>query len=246
MAKCAGADGFAVDMGMFSRIKNKNLRDMRIADGTQDMTERPAMTKEEAEKAINAGMELVRELKEKGYKLIATGEMGIGNTTTSSAVASVLLDKSPEEMTGRGAGLSDEGLMRKISTIKEAIAINKPDKNDVADVIAKVGGFDIAGMCGMFLGGAIYRVPVLIDGYISSVAALAAKMLCPECICAMFPSHLTAEPAGKLILDEIGLKPIIDAGMRLGEGTGAVAAMPILDMAAAVYKDLFTYGDIGM
>ena len=246
MAKCAGADSFSVDMGMFTKIDNPNVIDRRIANGTADMTEGPAMTRAQAEKAINTGIELVRDLKEQGYGLIATGEMGIGNTTTSSAVASVLLKKDVTDMTGRGAGLSDEGLMRKINAIKTAIEVNKPYPDDAFDVLCKLGGFDIAGMCGIFLGGAIHRVPILVDGFISAVSALIAKRLCPNCTCAMFASHMSAEPAAKLVVNELGLTPVIHAGMRLGEGTGAVAMMPLMDMAVAVYKDLMTYADIGM
>lgn len=246
MAKCAGADSFSVDMGMFTESNNPNVINRRIANGTNDITEGPAMTRENAEKAIFTGIELVGSLKDKGYNLIATGEMGIGNTTTSSAVASVLLEKEVEEVTGRGAGLSNEGLIRKINAIKTAIEVNKPDKNDAVDVIAKVGGFDIAGMCGMFLGGAIYRVPIIIDGFISMVSALSAKMICKSSTSAMFASHMSAEPAAKMIADALGIHPIIHAGMRLGEGTGAVAVMPIMDMAVKVYNELMTYGDIGM
>lgn len=246
MAKCAGAETFSVDMGMFTKIANPNVIDRRIADGTADMTQGPAMSREQAEQAINTGMELVKELKDKGFNLIATGEMGIGNTTTSSAVASALLKKDIDEMTGRGAGLSDEGLTRKVNAIKKAFEVNKPDSDDALDVLHKLGGFDIAGMCGIFLGGAVYRVPILADGFISAVSALVAKRLCPKCVCAMFASHMSAEPAAKYVIDELGIKPVIHAGMRLGEGTGAAAMMPLMDMAVAVYNDLMTYADIGM
>lgn len=174
------------------------------------------------------------------------GEMGIGNTTTSSAVASVLLGRSPAEMTGRGAGLSDAGLARKIAAIERAIARNRPDASDALDVMAKVGGFDIAGLCGAFLGGAAYRVPVLADGFISTVAALCAVRLCPHASKAVLASHVSGEPAGRLLLEKLGKRPLITAEMRLGEGTGAVAAMPLLDMARAVYAECYTFDEGGI
>ena len=189
---------------------------------------------------------MVRQRAEEGYRLLATGEMGIGNTTTSSAVAAVLLGRPVTEMTGRGEGLSDEGLQRKIAAIEKAIRVNRPDPDDALDVLAKLGGFDIAGMAGVFLGGAIYRVPVLIDGFISAVAALCAARMEPESACAMLASHVSAEPAAACALDALGLKPLITAGMRLGEGTGAVCAMPLLDLALVEYDSMNSFGEIGV
>ena len=218
----------------------------RIGNGTGDITQGPAMTRAQAEQAVLAGAELVRTQKEKGVRLLATGEMGIGNTTTASAVASVLLGRAPVEMTGRGAGLSDEGLRRKVAAIERAVALSRPAADDPLDVLAKVGGFDIAGMCGVFLGGAACRVPVLADGFISAVAALCAVRLCPAAAKAVLASHVSAEPAGMLLLDALRKKPLITAGMRLGEGTGAVAAMPLLDMARAVYMDCYTFEEGGI
>ena len=246
MARCASADVIPVDMGMLRALNQKNLLDRRIAPGTADMTQGPAMTRAQAEQAIETGIELVRSCKEQGYRILATGEMGIGNTTTSSAVASVLLARDPFEMTGRGAGLSDEGLERKISAIRRAIEVNKPDPEDALDVLYKLGGFDLAGLCGVFLGGALYRVPVLIDGFISAVAALVAVRLCPNAGAYLLPSRASAEPAAQQVLDELRVLPILHANMRLGEGTGAVAVLPLLDMALAVYRELMTFADIGM
>ncbi|HWQ07209.1 MAG TPA: nicotinate-nucleotide--dimethylbenzimidazole phosphoribosyltransferase, partial [Feifaniaceae bacterium] len=236
MACYANADVIPVDMGMLRVLEEKNLLDRRLASGTADMTQGPAMTRAQAEQAIETGIELVRSCKEQGYRILATGEMGIGNTTTSSAVASVLLARDPFEMTGRGAGLSDEGLERKISAIRRAIEVNKPDPEDALDVLYKLGGFDLAGLCGVFLGGALYRVPVLIDGFISAVAALIAVRLCPNAGAYLLPSHASAEPAAQYVLDELRVLPILHANMRLGEGTGAVAVLPLLDMALAVYR----------
>ena len=168
---------------------------------------------------------------------------GIGNTTTSSAVAAVLLGQEPVVMTGRGAGLSDAGLQKKIHAIETAVAVNRPDPADVLDVLHKVGGLDIAGLAGVFLGGALCHTPVLVDGFISSVAALVAARLCPACKDYMLGSHASEEPASRLVLSELGLRPFLYAGMRLGEGTGAVAVMPLLDMGLAVYREMATFED---
>ena len=201
------------------------------------------MTREETERAILIGIETVKTLSDRGVRLIATGEMGIGNTTTSAAVLSVLLNRSPAEMTGRGAGLSNEGLERKVHAIETALALHKPDPADAIDVLSKVGGFDLAALCGAFLGGAVYHIPIIIDGLISAAAALAAAVICPVCRDYMLASHLSGEPAGWPVLNALGVKPILQAGMRLGEGTGAVAVMPILDMAMTVYNG-DTFDDI--
>ena len=244
MSTVVGADPIPVDMGMLSPVPG--VRDCRCGNGTDNLAVGPAMSREQAEKAIAHGIELVKELKEKGYQIIATGEMGIGNTTTSSACASVLLSLPVEEVTGRGAGLSDEGLVKKISAIKRGIEINKPDRDDPLDVLCKLGGFDIAGMVGVYLGGAMHRVPIIIDGLISSIAALIAARLCPKASLCMIASHCSAEPAAIAILKELGVKAIISAGLKLGEGTGAVCMMPILDMALRVYNGSVAFNETGI
>ena len=210
------------------------------------MTKEPAMTREQAVRAIETGIEMVEMLKEKGYGIIATGEMGIGNTTTSSAVASVLLDMPVENMTGRGAGLSSEGLNRKINAIKKAVEVNKPDKNDAIDVVAKVGGFDIAAIAGLFLGGAALKIPVVIDGVISATGALVAAGICPTAKQYMIASHVSKEPAGHLLLEALGKEACLHCDMCLGEGTGAVAFFPLLDIATAVFYGMSDFGGIGM
>lgn len=245
MAALADCRVLPVDMGIRDFTPQPGIYDSRIGNGTADITQGPAMTREQAEQAILAGVELVRRQKAEGVRLLATGEMGIGNTTTATAVACVLLKRTPQELTGRGAGLSDEGLARKRHAIETALSINCPDAEDPVDVLAKVGGFDLAGLCGVFLGGAYYRVPVLVDGAISAVAALCAVRLCPAASAAIFASHQSAEPAGSLLLQALGKKPILTAGLRLGEGTGAVAVMPVLDMALAIYHGS-TFADYGM
>ena len=247
MARVAKADVIPVDMGMLRRTPDEpRILCRHIADGTKDMTEGPAMTREEAIAALCAGIDLVGELKARGYSILITGEMGIGNTTTSSAVVSVLLDRPAAEVTGRGAGLSNAGLGRKIAAIEKAIEVNRPDPADPLDVLAKVGGFDIAGMAGLFLGGAVHRLPILIDGFISEAAALLAARIDPNACSAMLATHISAEPAAHMVMDALGLQPMITAGLRLGEGTGAIAALPLLDMALAVYHSMDSFGDIGV
>ena len=242
MSRQCGTDVIPVDIGMV--VDTKLPTDLKIACGTANMTKEPAMSREQAVQALEAGIEMVRRLKEEGYELLATGEMGIGNTTTSSAVAAVLLDRPIEEMTGRGAGLSGDGLTRKINAIKKAIEVNSPDPEDAIDVLAKVGGFDIAGMAGMFLGGAALGVPVVIDGFISCVAALIAQRICPTAGKYMIASHVSKEPAARLILEALGKEAVIHGEMCLGEGSGAVALFPFLDMGIAVYDSMSTFEDI--
>ena len=242
MCRQCGTDVVPVDVGMV--VDTKVSTDLKVAYGTANMTKGPAMSREQAVQAIEAGIEMVRRLKEQGYGILATGEMGIGNTTTSSAVASVLLDRSVEEMTGRGAGLSGDGLTRKINAIKKAIEVNKPNPEDAIDVLAKVGGFDIAGMTGMFLGGAALRIPVVIDGFISCVAALLAQRICPQAADYMIASHVSKEPAARQILAALGKEAVIHGDLCLGEGSGAVALFPFIDMGAAVYDSMSTFDDI--
>ena len=241
MSAAAGADVIPVDMGC-CRPLNENVLDRRVRPGgTANMTKGPAMSREECVQAILTGVELAKELKDKGYGLIATGEMGIGNTTTSSALVSVLLGQPPAAVTGRGAGLSSKGLERKIAAIEKAIAVNRPDACDPVDVLHKVGGLDIAGLVGVFLGCARYGVPVLVDGFISAAAALTAVRLCPKVSDYLIASHVSKEPAGQLVLDALGLKPFLRAELCLGEGSGAVAVMPLIEMGLAVYSGMTTF-----
>lgn len=242
MCRKCGVEVYPVDVGMVRDTKVRT--DLKVAYGTKNMFKGPAMTREEAISAIESGIAMACELKEKGYEILATGEMGIGNTTTSSAVASVLLSQPVEKMTGRGAGLTSEGLNRKIQVIKKAIACNHPDKKDPIDVLGKVGGLDIAGMVGVFLGGAAYRMPVVMDGFISCVAALIAVRICPAVSDYILASHVSKEPAAQLILKELGKEAILHADMCLGEGTGAIALFPILDLAVEVYHSMSTFDDI--
>ncbi|WP_313342954.1 nicotinate-nucleotide--dimethylbenzimidazole phosphoribosyltransferase [Lacrimispora sp.] len=247
MAERAEVDVFPVDIGVSRDLESGDrypLIRKKLAYGTKNFCKEPAMTRQETIKAIETGMELVKVLAERGYRLIATGEMGIGNTTTSSAVTSMLLSMEPGLLTGRGAGLSDEGLDRKRRVIEKAVRTYGPSCKDGIDVLSKVGGFDLAGLTGVFLGGAIYRIPILLDGFISGAAALAAEKIHPGCRDFMLASHVSAEPAGKLLLDELKLTPLIQAGLCLGEGSGAVAAIPLLTMVADIYEKMSSFEDI--
>ncbi len=246
MAQVAGADILPVDIGLCRRVTEPGVLQRAVRRGTADLAKEPAMSRAEAIQAIETGISLVQECKEKGYRLLATGEMGIGNTTTSSAVTAVLLGAPVEQVTGRGAGLSTAGLERKRAVISKAIALHQPDPNDSIDVLAKVGGLDLAGMVGLYLGGAAYHVPVVMDGFIAGAAALAAAGLCPAVRDYLIPSHQSSEPAVQLLMDALGLSPVLRAEMCLGEGTGAVALMPLLDMALAVYRDTPSFGEMHM
>lgn len=244
MASAAHADVFAVDMGMLRAVPG--TIDRRIACGTANMARGPAMTRAQAERAVQAGIDLVGEMKARGYQIAATGEMGIGNTTASAAVACALLGLSPEEATGRGAGLSDAGLARKRAAVARALDINRPRADDPIDALSKVGGFEIAAMAGAFLGGAEHRVPVIIDGVISAAAALAAARIRPEAREFMLPSHMSREPAALRIMEELHFSPVLHADMALGEGAGAVALFPLLDMALRVYRGTHTFDALGI
>lgn len=233
----------AIDMGIASDVQCEKLINRKIAYGTQNMTIGSAMTAEQTECVIAAGMDIVRQLKDEGVRLLITGEMGIGNTTSASAIASVMLGLPAEQVTGRGAGLSSDGLKRKIAAVKKAIEVNSPDKNKPFEVLQKLGGLEIAGMTGLFLGGAYYHIPVIIDGVISAAAAAIAYGIQPLCSDYMLASHCSGEPAGEGLLKFCGLDPVINAGMRLGEGTGGVMLVPLLDGAVALYRNAHRFDE---
>ncbi|MGI6404506.1 MAG: nicotinate-nucleotide--dimethylbenzimidazole phosphoribosyltransferase [Oscillospiraceae bacterium] len=243
MARVAGADVIPVDIGIDSDQNIPGVLNRRIAKGTKDFTRQPAMTRQEATAALEAGIELAVELKEKGYRLLATGEMGIGNTTTSSALAAVLLGLPIRQVTGRGAGLSDEGLARKMKVIEQGIALHSPDPEDPLGLLSALGGFDIAGMAGLCIGCAVIGLPVVLDGLISCVSALLAVKLNPLIRHYLLPSHLSAEPAGAMLLERLELRPLLSAGMKVGEGTGAVATFPLYDMICSIYCNMPRFDD---
>lgn len=246
MARRADVDIIPVDIGIARTVKAKGLLQRKVRMGTRDFTKAPAMTREEAMRAIETGIQLAYEYKQRGYRLLASGEMGIGNTTTSAAIAAVLLGEEPQKVVGRGAGLSTEGLQRKIDAIEKAIALHHPDSNDPVDVLCKVGGLDLAGMVGLHLGAAACHIPVVIDGFVSSVAALLAVRICPHVRDYSLASHASAEPAGARILEELDLSPLLYADMRLGEGSGAVAMIALLDLATDIYHKMVCFDDIGI
>ena len=239
MCRRAGTKICPVDIGM--AVDTPRVEKRKIAYGTKNMAKEPAMTREQAIAAIEVGIAKAEELHAQGYEMLATGEMGIGNTTTSSAMTAVYLGLDVETVTGRGAGLSSHGLQRKINAIKQAIAVNQPDPEDPLDVLAKVGGLDIAGMCGLFLGGAAQRMPVVMDGFISQVAALTAVRLVPECADYILASHVSEEPGANILLKALEKDAFLTCGMRLGEGSGAVALLPILDFASDIYHKMSTF-----
>ena len=231
------------DVGVNADIKEPKVLNRKIAYGTQNIVNGPAMSREQAMQAIMTGIELSQGT---DADVIGIGEMGIGNTTTSSAVLSVLLDADVDAVTGRGGGITDASFLKKKQVIKDAIAINVPNKNDVVDVLAKVGGFDIAAMCGAFIGCAATRRPVVIDGFISAVAALCAYKLCPNSVQYFIPSHASYEIGYKLAMDAMNLQPLFLLGMRLGEGSGCPLAFEVLDAACAIINDMATFDQAGI
>ena len=246
LAGAFNADVFAVDIGIKQEISHPQLQNKRIANGTGNIAAEPAMSLSQTENAISVGIDTVRDLSSKGYKIIVSGEMGIGNTTTSAAVASAILGLPPRETAGRGAGLDSAGLERKIAVIERALALHKPDANAPVELISKIGGFDIAGMTGLFLGGAIYKIPVVIDGVISAAAACLACKIAPKSREYMLASHTSCEPSGAALLREIGLEAPINARLRLGEGTGGVLLLPLLDGALSVYYNAHKFDELGI
>jgi nicotinate-nucleotide--dimethylbenzimidazole phosphoribosyltransferase len=241
LAEKAGADVKVVDIGVKARFLNEKIIDRKIAYGTQNIAKGPAMTREEAIRAIETGIEIVDKLAEEGYDLLGTGELGIGNTTTSAAVLSALSGLSPDITVGMGVGLTEQQFENKKNVVKRALAVNMPDRNDVIDVIAKVGGLDIAGLCGCFLGAAKNRIPIVIDGYISSAAALCAYHLNPLVHDFLFPSHLSAESGASCMMKEHQLDPMVSLGMRLGEGSGCPFAFYIIESALQVINKMGTF-----
>ena len=246
MAQHIHADVIPVDIGINTEEKLEGVLDRKIMRGTKNFLKEPAMTRQQVIDAIETGMDLVKTYKEKGYCLIATGEMGMGNTTTSAAVSAALLDSEIRKMTGRGAGASDEALLHKQKVIEQGLKKYHPDKEDVLEILSCVGGLDIAGMTGLFIGGAVYHVPIVMDGVISVTAALAAERLKHGVREYLIPSHMSREPAAKMALKELRIHPIIDASLALGEGTGAVLMFALLDMAMSLYNDPLTFEDISM
>ena len=243
LCKHFGCEITVCDVGVNADIKEPKVLNKKIAYGTQNIVHGPAMTRGQAMQAIMTGIELAQNT---DSDVLGIGEMGIGNTTTSSAVLAVLLDADVDTVTGRGGGITDDSFRKKKEVIKTAILVNRPDKNDVIDVLAKVGGFDLAAMCGAFIGAAATRRPVVIDGFISAVAALCAYQLCPNVRGYLIPSHASYEIGYRLAMDAMGLQPLFLLGMRLGEGSGCPLAFEVLSAACAILNDMATFDQAGI
>lgn len=246
MARLAACAVLPVDMGIKDFKGCPGVLDRRVRNGSGDISLGHAMSREECLQAMERGAELAHRQAQAGIRLLALGEMGIGNTTSSAAVAAALLNLPVSKVVGRGAGLSEEGLRRKRAAVERALLCNKPDPHDPVDVLAKVGGLDLAAMCGAFLGAAACRLPVIADGFISAAAALCALRLCPAAKKALLLSHESAEPGAAVLREAIGLPAPVRAGLHLGEGSGAVALLPLLDMALALYNSGQSFEKLGI
>ncbi|MBU5590596.1 nicotinate-nucleotide--dimethylbenzimidazole phosphoribosyltransferase [Clostridium sp. MSJ-4] len=241
LANYYGAELTVVDVGVNHDFNNNKILNRKISYGTNNMVKESAMSLEQALKAIESGIEIVEELHKKGVDIIGTGEMGVGNTTTSAAVFCALTDMEIDKIVGKGAGVTEAQYKVKKSVVKKAIEVNKPIKEDVVDVLSKVGGYDIAALCGCYLAAAKYRIPIVIDGFISSVAAFCAYKLNPLCREYMFPSHLSAEPGACYIMEQLGLKPILNLNMRLGEGSACPMAFNIIEASLYTINNMGTF-----
>jgi len=252
LARQVEAEVWVVDMGIIPDLapdlldKGRRLLIQKVAKGTANFAKGPAMTRQEAETALLTGFRLATDLFQKGVEILGTGDMGIGNTTPSAAIGTLLTGRTLEEMVGRGTGVDDEGLLRKREIIRRGIEVNRPKPEDGVDVLSKVGGFEIGGIAGSILAGAYHRRPVVIDGYISTAGALVAHAICPHVVDYLFAGHCSDEPGHTFMLKYLGLEPILDLGMRLGEGTGGALAMGIADAAIRIFRDMLTFQEAGV
>ncbi len=246
------ADVFVVDMGIIAVFDDINMPGSdrliihKIAPGTANFTRGPAMSLQEAEQAVLLGFQEASKLFQDGVEIIGTGDMGIGNTTPSAAIGAVICGADPAEMVGRGTGVDDEGLSRKQEAIRRGIEINKPNPQDGLDVLSKVGGFEIGGIAGCVLAGAYHQRPVVLDGFISTAGALIANALCPTVTDYLFAGHCSEESGHRFMLDYLRLDPILDLGMRLGEGTGGALSMNIMEGAVSIFKGVLTFEEAGV
>ncbi len=246
LARHVGAALSIVDVGVDGDLSGmEGLIHKKVRSGTANMTRGPAMSPEEAERAIEVGIELAHKAKKEGATLLGTGEMGIGNTTPSSALFSVLLDLPVEDVTGRGTGVDDETYRRKIDVIKRAISVNSPF-DGALDALAKVGGLEIAAIAGLVLGGAREKVAVVVDGFISTAGALVAMNMCEHVRDYLFFSHRSEEKGHRVFFEKLGVKPILDLNMRLGEGTGAALAMDVVEASVKIYNEMATFHSAGV
>jgi nicotinate-nucleotide--dimethylbenzimidazole phosphoribosyltransferase len=246
LAREAGAQLVVVDAGVAAAVEHEAVRRLRLGPGTADATEGPAMTPEQALAGLLGGAELAAELAAGGIGIVATGDMGIGNTTAAAAVCAALLPAAPEAVSGRGTGLDDEGLARKVETVRRALAVNDVDPGDPVGVLAGVGGFELAVLAGVCLGAAAEGCIVLLDGFVTGAAGLVAARLAPEAVGRMVASHRSPEPGHALVLDDLGLRPLLDLGLRLGEGSGALLALPLVHASLALLSDMATFDAAGV
>jgi len=247
IARQVGARVIVVDMGVATKLEpNPQLLSRKIAPGTQNMAQGPAMSREEAVKAIETGIEIVATEVAKGLDIVGTGDMGIGNTTASSAICAVITGKSVSQVTGRGTGITDNQLAHKVAVINRALAVNHPDPNQPLEVLAKVGGFEIGGLAGVMLGAAAHRIAIVIDGFISGAAALIATALAPRLKDFLITAHVSAEAGHQLLLKHLRLKPLLDLGMRLGEGTGAALGIFLAEAATKILVEMTTFAEAGV
>jgi nicotinate-nucleotide--dimethylbenzimidazole phosphoribosyltransferase len=247
LAKHIGARVIVVDMGVSTTMKpSPGLVSKRVAPGTANMARGPAMSREQAAEAVWAGIEVVEEELKKGLDIVGTGDMGIGNTTSSSAICAVMTGEPVKLVTGRGTGVDDAQLAHKAKVIQKSLAVNRPDAGDALDVLSKVGGFEIGGLAGVMLGAAAHRIPVVIDGFISGAAALIATGLCPQLRNYLIASHVSVEPGHQAILRHIGLRPLLDLDLRLGEGTGAALGIFLAEASVRLLAEMATFAEAGV
>ncbi|MBI9085116.1 MAG: nicotinate-nucleotide--dimethylbenzimidazole phosphoribosyltransferase [Desulfobacterales bacterium] len=252
LAGQAGADVYVVDMGIIPDLDpltlegGERLHIEKIAPGTQSFSQGPAMTLEQAKASVIAGFKHASALLEAGTDILGTGDMGIGNTTPSAAIGAVVTGASLDDMVGRGTGIDDSGLILKKKIIQKGIEINRPMVHNGLDILAKIGGFEIGGIAGVILAAAYHGKPVMIDGFISTAGALIAQALCPESVQYILAGHCSEEPGHRIMLDHLGLRPILDLGMRLGEGTGGALAMNIVEGAIRIFRNMLTFDQAGV
>lgn len=247
LARQAGARVVVVDMGVAVEMaSHPALHVRKIAASTGNIARGPAMTRAQAEQALVAGLEVIEAEIARGLDVVGTGDMGIGNTTPSAAIAAAFTGQPPAHIAGRGTGLDEAGLQRKIAVIERALAVNQPNPQDGLDVLAKVGGFEIGGLAGVMIGAAAHRKAIVVDGFISTAAAMIAVSICPEIKPYLIAAHRSKENGHGLMLDWLGLKPLLDFDLRLGEGTGAALAFPMLDAAVAILREMATFGEAGV
>jgi nicotinate-nucleotide--dimethylbenzimidazole phosphoribosyltransferase len=246
LARETGLRLVVVDAGVLEPVEHPEIRALRLGAGTDDATEGPAMSREDAVAGVVAGAAIAEELAAERIGILVTGDMGIGNTTAAAALCAALLPAEPEAVCGRGTGVDDDGLRRKVEAVRSALAANRPDSADPVGVLAAVGGFEVAVLTGVCLGGAATRCVVLLDGFVTGAAALVAARLAPAAAGFMVASHRSPEPGHALLLADLGLRPLLDLGLRLGEGSGAALALPLVSAALAILADMATFESAGV